>query len=429
MNEHSALPPSTVQRNYHKGVFNGAVFALGEAASNPGLVLSLLVRQLGGSLTLVSLLPVIQMTGYLLPQLLVGGRIQALTYKLPVYRRFAVLRLIAQCAVVVACFFAGIIPHEWALIAILVSYALFNYGGGVTTLSFQDVVAKTIPVEHRGRFFGTRQLIGGLLAFAVGGPLVRWLLSAESPLAFPYSFAAIGLFSLLCYASAMAVFATVKEPPAERTTPAISMAAAIRGAPLMLRNNPDYRNYILTRLFLVVGRLADPFFIIYVTEQLGLPKSMAGVFIATVAVSAAISNIVWGRLGDARGKVWLLRLTTTLTVIPPLMMVLASSVQAIAPDFLVVWLLMLSLIAGTANDGINIASNTYLLEISPPDERPLYMGLANTLLGIGAVVPIIGGFLVSGIGYTPTFIIAAFFSTIGMLITRLLLKTTPRPTP
>ena len=80
MNEHGDLPAPIMRKNYLKGVFNGAVFALGEAASNPGLVLTLLVRQLGGSFFLVSLLPVIQNIGYLLPQLIVGGRVQALAY-------------------------------------------------------------------------------------------------------------------------------------------------------------------------------------------------------------------------------------------------------------------------------------------------------------------------------------------------------------
>lgn len=410
-----------MKKNYHKGVFNGAVFALGEAASNPGLVLSLLIRQLGGSLTLVSLLPVIQTTGYLLPQLLVGGQIQALNYKMPVYRRFAVMRLVAQAAVVGACVLAGTISHTWALVAILFCYALFNFGGGVTTLSFQDVVAKIIPANHRGRFFGTQQFLGGLLAFAIGGPLVRWLLSEQSPIGFPYNFAVIGLFSLVCYATAMAVFATVHEPPAERTSPAMPIAHALRSAPSMLAQHPDYRNYIITRLFMVIGRLAEPFFIIYVTEQLGLANSVAGVFIATVAVSATISNVLWGRLGDRFGKVWLLRLTTTLAVLPPFMIIGAQSIAQIAPAALIAWLLLISLISGTANDGINIASTTYLLEIVPSDERPLYMGLANTLLGIGAVVPIIGGIIVNNAGYTVTFLIAGICSILSMLVARIML--------
>ncbi len=418
MTEHESLTPHVMRKNYYKGIFNGAVFGMGEAASSPGLVLSLLIRQLGGSLTLVGLLPVIQSAGYLLPQLLVGGRVQALVHKLPVYRRFAFLRIIAQAAMVTACFFAGVIDSTWALVTILFCYALFNFGGGVTTLSFQDVVAKTVPSNQRGRFFGTRQLLSGLLAFSIGGPLVRWVLSDESPFAFPHNFALISAFSLICYALAMSVFATVHEPPAQQVVPRMSFKDTLNAAPAMLRDHHDYRQFIVVRLFLLIGRMAEPFFIIYVTEQLGLPASIAGVFVASAAVAAAISNAVWGRLGDSRGKQWLLRVTGSVAMLPPLMMLVAPSISATHETLLILWLLLLSLASGTSADGVSIASMTYLLEVAPPEQRPLFMGLANTILGVGALIPVVGGMLVSSFGYQTAFGIAATCSCIGVILAR-----------
>ena len=414
MNEHGTLTPAEMRANYRRGVINGAVFTLGEAISNPGLVLSLLVRQLGGSLTLVSLIPVIQSTGYLLPQLLVGGYVQSLPYKLPIYRTFAALRIMAQLAVVCACFFATEIAPSYALVAILVCYALFNFGGGVTTLSFQDIVAKIVPPTQRGRFFGTRQLYGGLLAFALAGPFVRWMLSDESPLAFPHNFALISLVSLVCYATGMLFFARVREPAAQLLVPRQGIGAALRAAPAILRGNARYRMFIIVRLCLLIGRLAEPFAIIYVTEQLHLAKSIAGLLIAVSAVAAASSNLVWGRLGDSRGMVWLLRFTGTLAIFPPLMLFAAPWIAPIGVYILVAWLLIASLIGGISADGVGIASMTFLLEVSPPEQRPLYMGLANTLLGIGAVIPVAGGILVNTAGYAVTFIVDALWSVLAI---------------
>jgi MFS family permease len=427
MNEHGTLTPAEMRANYMRGVINGAVFTLGEAVSNPGLVLSLLVRQLGGSLTLVSLIPVIQSTGYLLPQLLVGGYVQSLPYKLPIYRTFAALRIVAQLAVVCACFFASEIAPSYALAAILVCYALFNFGGGVTTLSFQDIVAKIVPPTQRGRFFGTRQLYGGLLAFAIAGPFVRWMLSDESPLAFPHNFALISLVSLVCYATGMLFFARVREPAAQLLVPRQGIGAALRAAPAILRGNERYRTFIIVRLCLLIGRLAEPFAIIYVTEQLHLGKSIAGLLIAVSAVAAASSNVVWGRLGDSRGMVWLLRFTGTLAIFPPLMLFAAPWIAPFGVYVLIGWLLIASLIGGISVDGVGIASMTFLLEVSPPEQRPLYMGLANTLLGIGAVIPVAGGILVSTAGYPVTFIIAALWSVLAIGISGSL-RPPPHPT-
>jgi MFS family permease len=173
----------------------------------------------------------------------------------------------------------------------------------------------------------------------------------------------------------------------------------------MLRGNILYRRFIWARLCLIIGRIAEPFYIIYITEQLNLPKSTSGILIAAGAVAAALSNMLWGRLGDRKGMQWLLSFTGSLAVLPP------YGTHIILP-----WILLISLMIGMSADGIGIASMTFLLEVAPAAQRPLYMGLANTLLGIGAIVPIIGGVLITTVGYAGTYCIAAIFCSIGAYI-------------
>ena len=62
-----------------------------------------------------------------------------------------------------------------------------------------------------------------------------------------------------------------------------------------------------------------------------------------------------------------------------------------------------------------MAANTYLLEIVPEDERPTYMGLANTLLGLSMFVPVLGGWLVGLLGYRGVFSIGLTFAMLGLL--------------
>jgi hypothetical protein len=85
------------------------------------LVLVLLVRQLGGSLALVGLLPALQIGGFLLPQMLVGGRLQAMPYKLPLYRRAAVGRMSAFGLMLLAIFAAGSVSSDTSLWLIMIS--------------------------------------------------------------------------------------------------------------------------------------------------------------------------------------------------------------------------------------------------------------------------------------------------------------------
>lgn len=410
-----------MRRNYQLGLINGILFSVGEALSSPSLVLALLIRQLGGSLTLVGLLPALQSGGYLLPQLLVGGHIQAMPLKLSIYWRAAVVRTAMYIAMLAAIFAAGSVPAWASLWLIIVCFSVFNFAGGTSTLAFQDIVAKVIPLRRRGSFFGTRQLFGGLLTFLIVGPLVRWLLGPGSPLAFPYNYGMLCLLGLFGIAGGMLAFALVAEPPSAQVGARTSLAEALRRAPTLLRGNDDYRWFIISRILTRFALIAEPFYIIYATEALGLPAGVAGIFLAVRAITGALSNLLWSRISERSGSVRLVLLSGVLVALPPLL--------ALVGPPLVGWLglgslgvqLVLGLVflaGGAAADASNLAGSTYLLEIVPADERPSYLGLANTLLGLATFVPVLGGALVPLIGYLGTFVIGLIFALLALLAAR-----------
>jgi MFS family permease len=55
-----------------------------------------------------------------------------------------------------------------------------------------------------------------------------------------------------------------------------------------------------------------------------------------------------------------------------------------------------------------------LLDIVPEDERPIYIGLANTTLGVVTFLPVLGGWLVANIGYSGAFGIGVTFALLGL---------------
>src|SRR5690606_13637230 len=179
-----------------------------------------------------------------LPQLLVSGRLQDQPYKLPVYRLFGAIRVLTWAGLAAAIFAAGVLPPAVALALIVAAFTVFNFCGGVTTLAFQDIVARIIPPRRRGSFFGIRQFVAGLLAFAVGGTLVRWLLGERGPLPFPANFGALMLLSLVCFAAGIASFALVQEPPQLRLGQRLRLVEGLRRAPQLLRANRNYRWFI-----------------------------------------------------------------------------------------------------------------------------------------------------------------------------------------
>jgi hypothetical protein len=423
-----ALSARLARRNFRLGVANGVIFTLGEALSDPGLVLALLMRQLGGSLAVVGLLPALKNGGWLLPQIVVGGRLQAYRYKLPLYKRSAFLRLVAYGAMVAAIYAIPIIPASAVIGVILLCYAIYSLAGGTGSLAFQDVVAKVIPARQRGSFFGYRQLIGGLLAFLLAGPLVQLLVGAQSPLSFPFNYGLLGLLSYMLISIGILSFVLIAEPPQQRVAPSLSLGASLRRAPMLLRRDADYRYFIVARMLSRVGQIGEPFYIIYAVEELGVPVGMVGVYLATRALSAALSNIYWSRVSDRVGNRILMLQTSALLLVAPLLVLVLPLLLGWAGSMVIGWSFGLVFLAlGAATDGSNIAGFTYMMEIAPEAERTSYIGLANTLLGIVTMLPVLGGVLVPLIGYVGIFVLGLVFGVLALVATVPLREPRQRP--
>jgi hypothetical protein len=59
----------------------------------------------------------------------------------------------------------------------------------------------------------------------------------------------------------------------------------------------------------------------------------------------------------------------------------------------------------------------YMLEIAPPNIRPAFVGLGNTLMGLMAFVPAVGGWLLQTTSYTVLFATATVLTLAGFVLT------------
>jgi len=66
--------------------------------------------------------------------------------------------------------------------------------------------------------------------------------------------------------------------------------------------------------------------------------------------------------------------------------------------------------------GLPIGYHNYLLDIAPAEDRPLYIGLANTLTGLTVLASAIGGLIVDLAGLAVLFWVAAAFYAGSLLL-------------
>ena len=53
-----------------------------------------------------------------------------------------------------------------------------------------------------------------------------------------------------------------------------------------------------------------------------------------------------------------------------------------------------------------LSGSNYLLELIPDTERPIYLGLSNTLSGIAVLISGLGGLVVDALGFVGLFVIS-----------------------
>ncbi len=406
-----------LKRNFSLGVLNGAFFNFFSALLDPSLVLSWFVSQLTTSNFLIGLIMPIQSGGWLLPQLLVSGYLQRRQRKLPFYSCMAGARVAIWGLMTLAVFFI-----EDAAVLLVVFFTLltvYSLSAGLAGICFVDIVAKAIPATRRGAFFGWRLFLGGLLAFG-GSLLVTYILDEGRGLAFPDNYAVLFLFAFFILCVAMGCFILTVEPLEPVNEERITLGRQFRRALDLPRRDSNYRRFLTMRLLLMGAEIATPFYIVYAKRALSVPVSMVGVYLMGTTLASFASNLLWGRISDRQGNKLLLILSSALGLLMPLTALSIGPLADLWPglgEFAPGLFALVFVLSGGYKSGTMIGNLNFLLEITPPDDRPIYIGFTNTILGIALLASSVGGLIVDMAGFTVLFSLALAFYAVALFLT------------
>lgn len=423
MNSHTALRSSSdlyESRNFRLGILHEALAQLGQTLADPSLVLALFVKQLGGSNALVGLLSTIRYGCYFLPQLFVAGRVQNETRKSPYYVKAESTRCAGYALIALAILALSRADLLLPLFFVLFTISYLAHGAG--SVPNFDVIGKAIPASQRGRFFARRNLWAGVMGFGAG-LLVRQILNTGPGPPTIDRYAGLILLAAVFLGLAVVVFWAIVEPIVETESGRASWARQLRHAPTLLGRDSAYRRLVGTLILMNIGqRLADPFYIVYATEVLGVPVAMAGIYLSSLAFSEIVSNLFWDHLSQRRGNKVTLQLSAAAALAVPGAALLIGALAALAASllppastlpgyaFTLVFLLM-----GVRNSGKYIGKRSVLLDIVPVKERPTYWGLLNTVLGIVSLLAVLAGKMIDWFGFEPVFGLVGGLALVGWL--------------
>ncbi len=416
--------PKHYRRNFWGFAMDFACFSTGMAFIGADTVIPSFLNALGASATIIGLLSTLQRAGWMLPQLM------AARYLVNKPRVKPYILLPAAVGRLTLLFLAGIVwvtaarPASLIIVLTVAVAVLFGVGDGLASVPWFDLLSKSIPPERRGRMTGTGQALGGVMSF-LAGIAVEEILGASGP-PFPRNYALLlglgFLFFGLSYAGIASLAEEMDGEPTARKVP--SWRDYVCQLWRVFREDRAFRCYVLSRQLFSLGTLAMPFYITYALDRLHLPEHVAGRYTSISVIGGVGAAILFGWLNERHGTRRAMLVSIVITAATPLLAIFIPRV--VADEGWLAWAYGLVFLANRVSmTSYMPAWTAYVLELAPATQRPLYVGLTNTLGGFATLFSTVGGLILAWTGgnYTLLFLI----TTLGTLLTWPAVAALPEP--
>ena len=401
----SAAEVPNVGWNFTVNIVDITFITLGLSLISRDTVIPVLVSTLTDSKLAVGMIPAIWSLGYYLPQLITANFTERLVYKKPfVMFVGGVGERLPYLLIALAVWFFAVDQPTLALVIILLGIGMAAFSAGIATPAWFDMIAKVIPVNRRGVWSGLGHSLGAVMgimgAVAVGRILEHY--------GYPVNYALLFFLAFIFVTISWIGLALNREPPSTITKARVGFAAYLGRLPRVLRANPNYTRFLISRSTVQMGAMASGFFIVYGAERFGIEGAGVGLLTGVLIASQAVMNLVWGMVGDRIGhKVVLVGAAFAISAAALVALMAASLTWLI-----VTFALLGAYVAADAVSALNI-----ILEFCAPEDRPTYIGLTNTLLApVLIVAPLIGGWLATWAGYGGLFVTSMTIATLGGLL-------------
>jgi MFS family permease len=395
---------ATLRHNTIVNVLDGAFFGFAMGFASFATMIPLFVSQLTDSAILIGLIPAIHTLGWQLPQLLTARHVS----RMQRFKPFVILMTVNERVP-----FLGLAGVAWfwmtdhPSLAVVMTFLMFvwqGFGAGFTANAWQNLIGKIIPGEVRGTFFGAQSAAANLLS-SLGAIMAGLLLDRlPSPQDFTYSF-------LLCgglLGISWIFLALTKESPRTVEIETEHQAPLWNTVVSILQTNLSFRWFLASRFVFQFGTMAFAFYTVYAVRQLGMSEITAGVLTSVLLITQVVANPLFGWVADRWSRKWVMALGAAAAF--------GSTALAWAAPSLS-WFYPIIILEGLANTVFWTIGMTLSLEFGREEERPTYVGMANTLIAPGAILaPLLGGWLADRGGYPLTFAVAAGFSAFTTLL-------------
>jgi MFS family permease len=250
----------------------------------------------------------------------------------------------------------------WWLIAFITVSTAF---GAIANPAWGSLMADLVPIRLRGRYFSSRGRIAGMitLIFSFAAGAIMQLQTHAPFIGFAILFGGATAFRLLSFY----FLAQMYEPELEEN------GANERSLFHMVRhvgssNLGRFTVYIALICFAV--NIASPFFSVYMLRDLGFSYATYTIIVSFAAISSLLFLTYWGRRADLAGNIKVIKVTSYLLPIVPLLWLVSNNVY---------YLVFAQIVSGFAWSGFNLAAVNFVYDASEDQNRTKHIAVYNTI--------------------------------------------------
>jgi hypothetical protein len=325
-----------------------------------------------------------------LPQIVMAGWVQAMARRKWAWVAGSAGQGIFAALIVLA---ALTLDGSAAGLAICAALAGLAVSRAACSVSYKDILGKTVGKSRRGSITGTAGSVASAGVLVLALLLMSGLVQDRGVV-----IAAIALAAAL-WGGAALLFSTLDEAPSEggKATPASFS---------ILKEDANLRRFILVRGLLVATSLAPPYFVVLAGGEDQSALGQLGALVLASALASLLSSYVWGRLSDqsSRRVLMLTGIVGALAMVGAVALALLGMATQIWAMPLVLFILMI------AYHGVRQGRSTYLVDMSPKDQRSAYAAVSNTVIGGLLLVAGVAGGGAALIGPVATLVLFAVMS-------------------
>jgi MFS family permease len=403
-----------LKHNLIVNMFDGSFFGFGIGFSSFTTVIPLFVSTLTNSAILIGLIPAIHNMGWQLPQLFTAQKISRLRR----FKPYVILMTIQERAPFLGLAIIAVLSPKLGITASLILTFLVlvwqGMGAGVTANAWQNMVSRIIPPDSLATFFGMQSAGSNLLASG-GAVMAGYLLErVTAPNGFAICFFITFILMAISY-----TFLTMSREPERLDIPDVKSKADFwRDVASIMKKDSSFRWFIISRNAFMLGLMGQAFYIIYAIKVLNLDLEAAGFMTGLNFITQVAANPVLGWISDKWSSSKVLKGGA-------LAICLASLIawRATSPG----WFYLVIILSGMASTAFWTIGMAKSLEYGREDEKPTYVGLSNTLIAPSTILaPLLGGWLADLSSYSATFLTAAIFSVICLLLMQIFVNDRPK---